>query len=138
MARPDPPQPVAEEGLWIAYDIKGKAFAGCLAPDGFAGDDKGRQQAGGGGRTRRADNEILPGRPVTIDDGSPFTRKKHLHRARDPLYADGVHASLRRFQTGTAVRTLPTKTRRVSRNIAGKVSPKNEIVEKKATPDIAM
>jgi hypothetical protein len=32
---------------------------------------------------------------------------------------------------------LPTKTRRVSRNIAGKVSPKNEIVEKNATPDIA-
>jgi hypothetical protein len=33
---------------------------------------------------------------------------------------------------------LPTKTRRVSRNIAGKVSPQNEIVEKNATPDIAI
>ena len=41
MTRPDPPQPVAEEGLWIAHNIKGKAVAGRLAPDGFAGDDEG-------------------------------------------------------------------------------------------------
>jgi hypothetical protein len=108
------------------------------SPDGFAGDDEGRQQAYWGSGARRADNEVLPGRPVTIDDARPFAREKRLQGARDRLDADGGHASLRRFQTGTAVRTLPTKTRRVSRNIAGKVSPKNEIVEKNATPDIAM
>ena len=81
---------------------------------------------------------LLPGHPVMIDDASPLACEKRLHRARDRFDVDGAHASLRRFQTGTAVRTLPTRIRRVSRNIAGKVSPKNEIVEKNATPDIAM
>src|SRR6516162_1528411 len=138
MTRADPPKPVAEQGLRFAHDVEREAVAGRLAPDGFAGDDKGRQQAGRGGGTERADNEVLPGRPVTIDDASLAAREKRLQRSRDRLDADGAHASLRRFHTGTAVRTLPTRTRRVSRSIAGKVSPKNEIVEKNATPDIAM
>ena len=49
-----------------------------------------------------------------------------------------VHANLRRFQTGTAVRTGPTSQRRASRVIAGKVRPKNEIAEKKTIPMMAM
>jgi hypothetical protein len=46
VTRSDPPKPVAEQGLWIARDVKRETVAGRLAPDCFAGNDEGRQQAG--------------------------------------------------------------------------------------------
>ncbi|GLH30072.1 hypothetical protein WSS15_27220 [Acetobacter pasteurianus] len=49
-----------------------------------------------------------------------------------------VHEYLRRFHVGTAVRLLPMSQRRAVRRAAGKVSPKNEMVPKKAVPSTPM
>src|SRR5271165_6736646 len=69
------------------------------------------------------------GGTVAKDDAPSVVPQQHAHRALDRVEID-AHANRLRFQTGTAVRTGPASQRRVSRTIAGTVSPKNEISEK--------
>ena len=84
-------------------------------------------------------NSVLIGNAVPVDDAASFLCQERFHRAADRgdvhLLA---HASLRRFQLGTAGRSDPTRRRRTSRSAAGRVSPRNEMTEKNTTPVSAM